>query len=240
MERGISIKTTARCQAGCPHCSVALWMRYNKGWEASIDSIRDFVKYSISSEYTFAHVSLSGGEPLLWSNLLSACKIIKEAGITTNLSILTNGIRILSNPDILFPLLDYVNFINIAVYTGTEKIIDVVREQYPGISKITCRRVYAHTVLPIKVLEGVLPAICSCDYYGLEDDRVYVCAPVKTLEYFPGISGKTFSGVSSKIGTNFLEPLKSVDRFNQVYCKICIANLRVANIQPKTEFIIRS
>ena len=90
----LSIKTTSLCQRRCKNCSVIPWMDANPGFHTSIEQIENLIKYSKESEYHWEYILLSGGEPLLWKNIVKGTKLLYESGITSRLILLTNGLEI--------------------------------------------------------------------------------------------------------------------------------------------------
>lgn len=74
------------CLLNCIHCS-SLEMRHGLGRTYSIDDLTNFV--SIFSENVYIY--FTGGEPLLFKDLIPVCKRIKELTIHTSIGLYTTG-----------------------------------------------------------------------------------------------------------------------------------------------------
>jgi len=115
----LSIKTTTDCVfPRCKNCSAIPFMDANPGWQTPIEDIENLIKYSKQAGYFFSHILLSGGEPLLWDNVVEGTRLLKESKITGSLVLVTNALAIdFNNLDKVFEIISNVDLFRISKYS---------------------------------------------------------------------------------------------------------------------------
>lgn len=87
----VTFYLTMRCNMQCVLCH----QRGTAAWKCQPDATLDSVKYALrrfkQERLEFKSVTLSGGEPLLWTELAEATDLVRESGITKTIQIITNG-----------------------------------------------------------------------------------------------------------------------------------------------------
>ena len=223
---GLSIKTTSLCNLRCKHCSVIPWMDAVPNWHTSLDEIKRLIE--ACKDITFTHIFLSGGEPLLWKNIVEGSRLIKQSGITGSLVLFTNGMGI-SDPDKLKEIRKNVDVFRVAKYTRNSEAIERIKEVIKDVVIVDRTK---HTVSPNKPVPNSLPAKCVCSAYSMVQGMIEICGPARTIIHRLDWEFDD-PELSVPIESGFLEKLKKVDKFNKEWCKYCIANEKVARVQPK-------
>ena len=74
----LGIMTHSTCNLSCEHCTVMPWMvkHKKKPYEMTKENIANFIYWSKKSDYFFNLIVLSGGEPLIWKDLLESLKLL--------------------------------------------------------------------------------------------------------------------------------------------------------------------
>lgn len=234
----LSIKTTSLCQRQCKNCTVRPWMKANPEFHTSIEQLEAFVKYSKLSGYHWEYILLSGGEPLLWNNILEGTKLLYESGITSRLILLTNGLEIM--PATLTRITKIINNVHefrVSEY-GDNKINIALAKEYFGkiknsygnsVLNIVDRQ--EHLVPPENLVKDSLPVECTCQAYAMDGDFIRWCGPALTLDCaFPQFLG-AWPVVKRKLISqkNFLDGLE----LQSFFCQYCIANSNVTKTLKK-------
>ena len=225
----LSIKTTSKCNLMCPSCSVVPWMRANKGFETSLKNVKDFINYSQKSGYSFTHILLSGGEPLLWSCAIEASKMLRESELTGGLTLFTNGKALLDDLDKTLGIIENVHVFRIGRYKRSaeevNKFLDMVRDDERAMRKIIVKDSITHIITPTTPVENSLPAVCWCEAYALVGNNIDICGPSRCMA---AMLGKELdSKFTTPLKENYLDHFKDVDMFDQEHCKYCISNRNI-------------
>lgn len=232
----LSIKTTSECQRRCKNCSVIPWMDANKGFHTSIKQIENLIKYSKESEYHWEYILLSGGEPLLWKNIVEGTKLLYESGITSRLILLTNGLYITTKTlDKVKKIIANVHEFRISRYSDNHRNIELAEEYFGNLRNgydynvlnIVDRQ--HHLIAPAKPIKDSLPATCSCKALSMVGGEIHLCGPAHTIACrFP----ERFKDLSDILW--FRQPTKNLElKYNREYCQYCISNAKVAKTLKK-------
>lgn len=112
----ICFEVSAICNMDCKFC-FANWRENRKQLPLQkILTIIDKLK-----EYGIEAINLTGGDPLLRSDIVEICKYCKDKGIITIIS--TNGIELLKNKDVL----NYIDWINLPLDSYNPQIHNKMR-----------------------------------------------------------------------------------------------------------------
>lgn len=231
----ISIKTTAKCQLRCANCFVVPWMNKNRGFEMSIGDVDNFIRSSVDSSYHFSIILLSGGEPLLWSNLKYAASQIKKHRITDRIKILTNAIAVTEDNIESFPsLVKDIDVVRISKYIGNEKNIGLIQKRFPKMKNIHVSDKTEFFIQASNPVADSLPANCACDYPTVFGNEIDACGGARFLNLFHGIEGNE---ITVKIKKDFLKKLESPEIKNAKImtkaCQYCMVNRKVLGFLKK-------
>ncbi len=232
----ISIKTTSVCQLRCKNCFVTPWMEKNKNFHWSIPSVKRFINACTASGYHFKIVLLSGGEPLLWKNLIEAMTLIKEAGITDQIKMLTNSIAITSkNLEWLNDVLSLVDNMRISRYIGNEKSIELIEKYFGDRENVHISDKTEFVIQTDKPIMASLPADCACNYPTIFGDRVDICGGMRFLNLYHNLESD--AGLTIPVRKGFLHRLSTKEcnqkKYMQLACQYCMVNKNVLSVLTK-------
>lgn len=226
----LSIKTTTDCTSPrCRNCSAIPFMDANPNWQTSLEDIENLTKYTKQAGYLFSHILLSGGEPLLWNNIVEGTRLLR--GIGKNLILVTNALAIFNDSEKVFGIISDVDEFRISKYSRNEETInrflEVIRDE-PFRHKVTVDDTTTHLIPPREPVPNSTPAECLCDAYSVFKGCVEICGPARNVIHNLGWNPEDFPKLSVPISENYLDFFKDEDRFDMEWCKYCIANQKVA------------
>ncbi|HUT64035.1 MAG TPA: radical SAM protein, partial [Anaerolineae bacterium] len=180
----LSIKTTSLCNRMCKHCTVRPWMKANPNFHTSIEQIDNLIKYSKESNYHWEYILLSGGEPLLWHNVLTGTKLLYESGICSRLILLTNGLAITTNTlSKIQKIMENVHEFRISRYKDNSENIKLAEEYFGKLRNKYDMPVLnvvdrgEHLIPPEEPVADSLPTECTCKAYAMVGDYMDYCGP---------------------------------------------------------------
>jgi len=237
----MAIKTTTECNGICNNCSVRVWMDADPGWHASLGDIDRFINFSIRSGYTYNIVNLTGGEPLLWHNLIEGCRMLKQSGLIKELCLYTNALlcNTLKGLGVLEQIIEDLDYVRMSLYHGNEEDIEMCMSRGFPENKIRVSEQRNRPVPPLHPIENSLPARCHCAGYALDHSRVFICGPAPTLIFAHGLSFDDYAYMMDDLRDNFLDRLSAVDIYNQELCRYCIGNTKVTEVVPAVPCVIK-
>ena len=206
--RGV-IRTTQRCNLGCPNCFLKTTNRTQPDltwpqWLRIVDRLRE--EKMVLSRSTF-----TGGEPTLWPFLGRAVAMAKDTGIAQSVRVLTNAVK----TGVTMADFGPVDVLDITHY-GAINRYNMLRLRREGRRKV--RPLYVVHLpphVPVRPASEVLPATCHCISLFFMGDKVYPC----------GISGQSDVGGFS-IEEDFRARLLETDPHMNPTCKTCLANVK--------------
>lgn len=116
--RLIEIHPTRRCNLRCQHCYSESGP--DEGDDLSLEDLNGFLREAARIGYNY--VGISGGEPLLWGDLISFLRFAKQTGFST--AITTNGT--LLTHDSALQLRDVADIVSVSV-DGPPEVHGVIR-----------------------------------------------------------------------------------------------------------------
>lgn len=231
MTRALTVFATGKCNLKCPYCTHAPRRRMLGHYEMSLDELRRLLARVQASGAVLGELLLSGGEPAMWSHLVTGLKMIRASGIARRITIFTNGMHV----DALTAAAPLVDWLRIAHYGKINaRQIDTLRGRFPEKVQVNLAK---HRRPPLAPLDGVLPAACQCQYQAFALERFYVCgnAMVNCMRIGLDPSRTEFS---CSIEEDFLAHFdqRAGSRFSMPICAICLANRYVRDQMAGTEW----
>ena len=229
---GLSIKTTALCQQMCKHCTVIPWMNANPDYHTSVEDIEALIKMSKDNDIKWGYILLSGGEPLLWKSLKYGTKILSEAKITDNITLITNAKDYEAwGAYEIKRLLKNVDHFRISQYHNNDKAINWFKATFGG--KIEVEDRTEHLIAPDLPVPLTLPADCRCRAYAMVHGNIDSCGPARTISHKIGVTDvPRYTTRISNFVPYFIE--SGLHRFDVPECQYCIAN---AKVQPHLRMV---
>lgn len=225
--RCVSIITSSNCQLRCKNCPARDWMRENKGFQTSLNQVEFFINRTIASGYHFKYISLTGGEPLLWDNLMPALVLLRKSGISDEISMNTNLMwfdetKIAEMKEIA----SMVDVFVISEYPANKMKIDLfVKNNIVGRNgsvEIKATPFTRQTQIPI---EGTLPAACRCVAMALHGSEIDACVGMRFLCSL--FDMKIPSRFTTKVEVGYAEKLDLENLYMNDLCKYCISNANI-------------
>ena len=227
MEKCLIIMSTTCCNANCNECGIKPWMKSNPGYHTSLEDIERLIYYTKLSSYTFPGIYISGGEALLWKNLIEGLKMIRASNITPFLKVASNGIRALTHLDLISDLLNYVDVFRVTRYYGNEEAINKVISSFPGEKKLQVETRRTHWVLPKEPIEGSLPADCGCRPFAFVEGKIDLCVGGRNVILNHDWNIDDFPYYITGLKKNYLDSFKGYNKYEQTLCKYCVSNHKV-------------
>lgn len=139
-------------------------------YEISIPDLEEFIEITHKSGYKFKY-TISGGEPLLWSNLQEGVKLLRESDTCCGMLMFTNALNIdaLNNE-----VADCFNEIRISAYRANSKEVKQLKQQFGDKVRIVPREKFYP--IPESPIQGTTPAVCEYDKWWYYNRRIYCCA----------------------------------------------------------------
>lgn len=209
-------------------------MDANPEFHTSIEQIENLIKYSKESNYHWEYILLSGGEPLLWENLVQGTKLLYESGITSRLILLTNGLAITElNLNKLTKVIKNVHEFRISKYSDNHRQIELAQEYFGHFKNKYGKNVLnvvdrqEHLVPPKKQEVYNIGTTCTCSAYAMNGSEISYCGPAQCIKYLDLPGSRMFSRKITS--ADFLNDLSiSADK-----CMVCISNAEVARTLKK-------
>lgn len=226
--RKVSFFTTAACNLNCEHCIMGKIKDKNRNYQMSLDEVEAFLDISKKSGYEF-HFTVSGGEPLLWTNLKEGVRMIRESGICAGIRMFTNAINLAALDDATAKKIDQIRISKYLYNTTQTKYL---KERYGNRVTVVGRESF--WFLPNEPLAETTPAECEYLKWWYYDKNVYACAHCQPLSIKLGYN----KILHTPLALNFAEKLYPIkEEIMQDLtgpCTICTTN---GNFKKKATLI---
>lgn len=213
---------TGACNMACPHCAQGWWRKDHLGYHMSPDEINFTCLRIKELGLHFGQAMVMGGEPALWKHLEEGCAVLKASGAFDEIDIYSNC----KSPDAIISVLDkgFADKVVTQTVNMSGNGVDTIAEKYPD--KVSVTQQSEHWVHPVKVIEGVVPALCGCDQLTVFDWKMWSC---------PGAYHNT-----KRLGLDVDNPplwvalqddwktfFTNMNRYSITACGACLANSRI-------------
>jgi hypothetical protein len=193
----------------------------------SLNDFEKFLECSRKSNYTINELVLSGGEPVLWKNIIPALEMIKKYSNIEKTILFTNGTKLISND-----IVKNVDKIILSVYGKSNRTVMSQMKKFCINNKtdLKIKRKNRFWPWPNNKLDNTLPGKCVCAYYSVLGDEVAICGQIFELEKRFNLDLSKFK---TKVCDNYLDKLNyKLGSFDA--CQYCIENRKVQDILGKT------
>jgi hypothetical protein len=231
---------TSDCNGECKHCSVRPWMNFHKKdpYHLSMEDLNEFIYYTVKSHYNFDRITLVGGEPLMWKNLLVGIQILKTAFPKTKIKIITNGLLMTEqNKSKIEQIARYIDIFSISRYHGNAENIDFAKKLLPLQTYTTDGR--TRRVPSTKLPSKIPPTVCECSTFTISGNRINFCSPMRTMGFLPPESiTDDFAHLSRILSINFMDFFKG---FKPVWmpCRVCVGNVSIRKYCKQVQNIVK-
>lgn len=222
----LAFHVTSTCNLACSECIMQWQMNNNFAYHMSIEEVKDFIKYTKLSNYSFKRLTISGGEPFLWKNLEEGLALLKDSGITEEITVFTNAVFYKK----LTPkIIKNINTIRVSYYDhlpggiDNAQSIEQLKLIHPNVIVVPRDKFYP---LPESPLENTQPVECMNIYAEYYDGKILACAHAHSLALKRNINIET--GIP--ICINYLDKIRDIrNGYHKEICSICISNKKVRN-----------
>jgi organic radical activating enzyme len=220
--RHIELMVTGKCSRKCPYCSQAAYNLDYKDYQAPLTLVEKLCKRTLDNGGRYEWLQLSGGEPLLWSNLAVGCRIVKDSGAFKRIRIFTNG----DNQERLITLLnsELVDFVYINTTNSNQETCQILKRDYPTKSYLDYT---AHKRLPEVMIADTVPPDCHCNHLCVIENNVYPCGNFYTHIRRLGKNLEEYRKFFCTLDDDWIGFFRTVNRFTMDICQLCLANGRV-------------
>ena len=229
--KNIAFLATADCQLKCRDCTAEKWKAQNKGYHLDMEHLRMFLQSCRQSGYAWNQAKVSGGEPLLWHNLIFGLSAIRRSGLFSQIILFSNGLAITPDREAyiqnVFSLCDVIR---ISDYGVNRPNIALAKKWKPAGAKLSTPNMAnfqstANFYQPQPgAFKDVLPARCTCRALAVFGNRIYTCTASAFMEAGGAV---TSEAISTDISPGFMDRLP-LDRLEEMdICGHCISNENV-------------
>jgi len=202
-------------------------MSANKNFNAKLSVLKKFLDVSVLSNYTYEIVNIGGGEPLLHPKFIEIIRMVSTYNNIEKIYVYTNGILVTEK--LLAELSDIKNLSIIVTKDfgdGNFEPLRLLSTKYK-IFLIMDRK--THTEIRTEPMMDSLPAVCTCNTFGLYGNKIFFCSSM------PRISANTKIPIDDRyytdIRVNYADNLKM--NYDSVFCTYCNSNSKIKNTVSK-------
>ncbi len=229
----LSVIVTSQCQNKCNSCAAAKWLERNRNYHLTLQQLGRWIKANEESGYEFSIVRLSGGEPLLWNNLIPGVKMLREHKEDMTISMISNGQAATpGNKEKLSEMFEIIDLLNVSNYGLPKRKIDLLKQL--GGDKVILKdkedfydATSFYNAPTNKRIEELLPAYCKCPGVSLIGDRIFVCAD--SIWMFDWREHDV-DWIHTQVSKGYMDRLPLDNRGNYAFCSQCIANQKVRDV----------
>jgi hypothetical protein len=218
----LSMVATAVCRTACPLCSVKEFRQLHRGYHMPLADVEKLIRRCRESDCRYTRISPTGGEPLEWEHFAEASRMLSDAGIADELSLITS----LTRPDVLESVIHLYGYIRVSLHPHNKAATVDLYRKYPDRIHVWAE---LHRRAPSRPVPNSLPAECVCpDTQGMVFGRMYTCNNAYSLALRLGVPVDD-PEISCSLDDDFAEHWLSrrQSRFSQRICSGCLANNRV-------------
>jgi hypothetical protein len=205
-------------------------MARDPSYELPLADVARMLDVCEQSGYRFSFL-VSGGEPLLYSNLIPCLRMLRKSPVTQRIKLFTNALRI---DAVSQELVDLVDVFRISAYNDNQRNSATLVERY-GCKKVkVVDRAYHFGPVAIPLADA-LPPDCKLDcqprmellFYG---GRIYWCSQSANHHFRHRLEGE----ISTPLAPHFLDNVETMKAAcRQAACGYCTYNTKVQRQVPQ-------
>jgi len=224
----VSVFVTDMCTLSCQHCSQAMFRPEDAHWQWSMEDVEKWIYACEVLSHAYDFIIYTGGEPLLWENIVPATRLIRSSGITKEIRTFTNG----TIPELMTgEFLGLFDQVRVSDYGHHSHIMEGLQYHYKHVKVFPIQQ----TPLPSQPLPHMLPANCTCDRIGIMGDKVFHCPNAYSNILRLGKRLEDYQDLWCNMD-EYHSGLFIKDRYTQDICSICISNKRIRDLIIRGEY----
>ena len=225
----IALYVISKCNRMCENCTAMEIMRQDMSYAMPLSDIDKLIQVCEKSKYRFSFI-ISGGEPLLWNNLIPCLKKLRNSKICEHIRIFSNALDI---KNVNSELMDLVDIFRISKYNDNNKNIEnlqIFRDKVQVVDRVF------HYELPEQAVPNSLPPQCMLDdeprlELTLYKKNIYWCAAALRHQIKFNIPAK----ISVPLDDGFLDKIQTLkESCHKNFCCYCNCNKKVLKNLHKT------
>jgi hypothetical protein len=214
---------TSQCNRNCPKCALS-HLRSAKRYEIQWEELERFIHVSEQSGYRY-RITLTGGEPLLWTHLREGVQRLKKSSICRSLVLATNAMDLRPLEDATAESIEYIR---LSRYENNGQNIEELQRRYGSRVRVVDRRYFYDVGQPVK---NTVPAVCGWPCWFYYDYRVYSCN--HCLTYCPDYDAIYSNPLEVGYCRGLAQYRKTFGKDPNGPCSRCHVNKRYSAIMPR-------
>lgn len=218
----------ASCNRRCPECSQRDAIRLDPSYQMSLSEIERFIECTKSSGYDKSHeLIITGGEPLLWHNIVEGLRLLRQADLARQVSVFSNAFLDFQTTD---AFVSNIDTLRLSRYKDNADAIDRLVARYGKKAVVVDRTRHYRRPSTFGPPE-VLPAACMCEGLGLHKGKVYGCPNLLSISQEFGVRLDQDPPCMCDLQPGYMEILFRFPRTRHLCCRACVGNQRIRQIR---------
>lgn len=224
MMRTIALYTTSECPRRCKWCCNNVFRNAFPDYHASLEEV-DLLCEKVPKPVS--RLILTGGEPLIWDNLVEGLKRLRQSGKFPCILLFTGQ----ANPELLTDeVVSLTNYVRISSYPSNR---EVARKQAQRHRKVVVVDKGTFYESPTEPVPGSRPGLCACPEFFYFQGKMFACPNVLNHLTRFNVPWSDYPEAWTEMCSDYESKLSNYKHGNARFCDRCIAN-------KKTRHHIRS
>ncbi|MCX5698520.1 MAG: hypothetical protein NTX01_02335 [Candidatus Omnitrophica bacterium] len=214
------------CQNNCVFCAHGGMISEFKGYQLSIEELKNFIDCTRKSDYFIEELSIHGiGEPLLWNHLDEGIKLLKNSGVIGKIILTTNGLLLDKIKD---ETMRFIDILSVSVYPNYPKGNLLAEKKTRYSDKVEINFITKFMVKPTRRYNAI-PCYCmTCGPMFVKDKIFFYCGPTCfDAAKLRGVDIFKYDDLYTQIQPNYLENFQKKNVGNLEFCNYCWANSNI-------------
>lgn len=226
----MSLYVVSACNLACRQCIMHGLMHAAPRYQMQLDELAEMLRTAEASGYRF-HFVLTGGEPLMWSNLQAGLQLLRSSPVTASIVMFTNA----GFPDRLtVPIAEMLDSIRVSEYFYNMRQIEALKNMHADKVQVVERTgfwVNPTEPLPVSV---AFPVDCLNEEVLLYDHHVYACPHNLSIAMNLEVNPKMCVPSTQLSFLDELQQIKHSEEHQMQICRACVSNACVRRNVEKT------
>jgi len=211
------------CQNKCAFCAHGGMILEYKGYQLSIEELKNFIDCTKKSNYFIEELSIHGiGEPLLWNHFEEGIKLLKNSGVIGKISVTTNGLLLDKIND---ETMGFIDMLSVSVYPDYPNHVLLKEKKSEYKEKVEINYITKFIAKPIRMYNKIPCHCLTCGPMFIKDRIFFYCGPtIFDAARLKGVDIFKYNDLYSQIQPGYLDNSDIKNMGNIEFCKYCWAN----------------
>ena len=216
----IQVFTCSACSTNCSSCCFRRWRRQKPSFQLTMEDIA-FLGKGLSEHESGASLQLVGGDPLLWTNLEGAVRLLSGNDYVRRLELYTAGTA--HQCRILAPVVDLLDCIYVSLYKSNARYAEELQSNFG--KKVVVHEIPEHIAMTETTYPLQYPVECDCRNLSYHTRDIWICpwAPLDLQFREPAVAGSYRVKLSDALAEGI--PSQWVHGADEKLCELCPANI---------------